>query len=54
MMALCQVIRHWLRMLAETLSDGSKRRLLFTRLLDPAQRAEFIGRRMSYWQIFRR
>lgn len=48
------VIRHWLRMLAETLSDGSKRRLLFTRLLDPAQRAEFIGRRMSYWQIFRR
>jgi hypothetical protein len=48
------VIRHWLRMLAETLSDSSKRRLLFTRLLDPEQRAEFVGRRLSYWQIFRR
>lgn len=52
--ARSHLIRHWLRMLIETLFDGEKRRLLFTQWLDPAQRKEFIGRRLAYWQIFRR
>jgi hypothetical protein len=52
--ARIHVIRHWFQMLYETLSDGARRRHLFRRLVDREQRAEFIGRRMSYWKVFRR
>jgi hypothetical protein len=52
--AKIHVIRHWVRMLAQKLFDREHRRHLFERLLDRDQRAEFIGRRLSYWRIFRR
>ena len=52
--ARLHVVRHWMRMLMEKLFDADHRRHLFERLLDRNQRAEFIGRRLSYWRIFRR
>jgi hypothetical protein len=48
------LLRHWMQMLVEKLFDAEHRQHLFERLLDRDQRAEFIGRRLSHWRIFRR
>ncbi len=48
------VMRHWLQMFFGQMLNGPQRRHLIQRLLDREQRAEFVARRLSYWQVFKR